>query len=158
MSNEWDKARYDGGLDKALTDALAGRWISVCNIYAHDNRLTLGFTDGLMLEIWDDGQSCCEHRWMGSDDDLDSMVGQRLVEISLRDVEDGGTGYDVHEQQFLILQGHQSSVTIANHNEHNGYYGGFSLRAVTVRRADPPKEPEAPAVIVRRRRVIDQLH
>jgi hypothetical protein len=35
----------------------------------------------------------------------------------------------VHETQFLIVDTTKGSFTIVNHNEHNGYYGGFGLVA-----------------------------
>lgn len=87
--------------------------------------LVLTFSDGSTLTATDDGQSCCESRYMTCDDDLTSFVGDELVGLSLEDGPDVGSEYDYHEQQFLKVQTSRGSFTVANHNEHNGYYGGF---------------------------------
>lgn len=92
------------------------------------NRLRLGLSGGKTIEIWDDGQSCCERRYMTCDDDVKSLVGQELRRIEAKpgpDVEDDYGDY--HEQVFVEVGGDRGFITIANHNEHNGYYGGFGL-------------------------------
>ena len=39
------------------------------------------------------------------------------------------TEYDEHEVQFLEVLTSKGGFTMASHNEHNGYYGGFLIRA-----------------------------
>ena len=92
-----------------------------------DERLTLGFDDGKKIQVWDNGQSCCEARYMTTDDDVQSLVGGELRRIEAKDGPEEEGDYDVHEQVFVEVGTDQGFITIANHNEHNGYYGGFGL-------------------------------
>lgn len=87
----------------------------------------LKFEDGTGAEIEDHGQSCCEHRYMTCDDDIQSLVGQKLTRIEAKDGPMVNEGWGEHEQVFVEVGTDQGFVTIANHNEHNGYYGGFGL-------------------------------
>nr|WP_152613166.1 hypothetical protein [Inquilinus limosus] len=64
---------------------------------------------------------------MTCDDDLKPIIGATLLGWEIRDVTYDGDDYDVHEIQFLVVNTSQGSFTVANHNEHNGYYGGFSI-------------------------------
>lgn len=79
---------------------------------------------GGAITIKDTGQSCCEHRYMHTDDELPYYVGAKLVGLELRDgpAEESG---EPKECQFLLIQTDKGTITIANYNEHNGYYGGF---------------------------------
>lgn len=92
-----------------------------------NNQMTLEFEDGVKIHITDQGQSCCEHRYMTCDDDVKSLVGQKLKHIIVKDTADTGEDGSSHEICFLEIQGDKSSITFATHNEHNGYYGGFGL-------------------------------
>ena len=85
--------------------------------------------DNCNLILWDDGQSCCEHRYMHTDDEINRIKGQELRDIKLEDGPDEEMSYDVKESQFLHIVTDKDQITIVNYNEHNGYYGGFSLRA-----------------------------
>ncbi len=94
-----------------------------------ENTFQIHFTNGNILEVADDGQSCCEHRYLTCDDDLDGLPGQTIVSIEVSGVglaDDDGSGMD-HEQAFVRIQFSRFAVTLCTHNEHNGYYGGFSL-------------------------------
>lgn len=102
----------------------------IANAEMTDDRLRLTFVDGEAIDIWDDGQSCCEHRWMSTDDDVKSLIGGMLVHILPKDAGPSNydeEGYDVHEMIFLEIATDQGFITIVNHNDHNGYYGGFGL-------------------------------
>ncbi len=82
------------------------------------------------IQISDEGQSCCEKRYMVIDDDLSSLVGQKLVSVEVKytkSYSENDTDDDTHETAFLEIQGNSSSITVATHNEHNGFYGGFRL-------------------------------
>jgi hypothetical protein len=107
------------------------------------------------------GQSCCEHRYMSTPDDLESLVGETLVGIRHGGVTDGVHHYcdkedgavilagdeeeqcyctDSQEAEFVHIQTDRDSICIGTYNEHNGYYGGLNL-AVTV------LDPEGHAVV-----------
>lgn len=96
-----------------------------------DDVLRVLFTDQTELRIADRGQSCCERRYMRTDDTLLSYyVGATLLNVELRDVvkDSSSNGDDVHEIQFLAILTDRGVLTISSHNEHNGYYGGFCIR------------------------------
>lgn len=99
-----------------------------------DERLRISFVDGKVIEIWDNGQSCCESRYMRTDDDLSSLVGSTLQRIEAKDGPDVLTDYDEHEIIFIEIGTDRGFVTISNHNEHNGYYGGFGLTITELER------------------------
>lgn len=93
-----------------------------------ETELCLDFSDGSKIKIWDDGQSCCESRYMTTDDDVQSLVGHVITRIEAKngpDVEDEAG--ECHEQVFVEVATDVGFITIVNHNEHNGYYGGFGL-------------------------------
>lgn len=92
-----------------------------------EENIELKLSDGKTIRIFDGGQSCCESRYMRTDDDIQSLVGHQLLRLEVKDGPDLEGGNECHEQQFLEIGTEIGSVTIANHNEHNGYYGGFSL-------------------------------
>lgn len=95
---------------------------------ADPNRLVLRFTDGTGLYAYDDGQSCCETRYMTTDDDLPSFVGATFNGFELRDAPNRETEWgEPHEVQFLLTNTSKGVFTLETHNEHNGYYGGFYI-------------------------------
>lgn len=95
-----------------------------------EDRLSLTFEDGTTLSLWDDGQSCCESRWMHTDDDLTQLVGNKLVNIEVESGPDEvGEWGDSKDSQFLRIVTDKSHVTVVNYNSHNGYYGGFWIVA-----------------------------
>jgi hypothetical protein len=115
--------------DEAITCA-KGKVIKVIRLT--DDKLRMYFSDGSHLLIWDDGQSCCEHRHMSTDDDLTYYEGTTLVDIKLLAGPDIDTHNDYdedscHEQEFLRITTSKGDFTIVNHNEHNGYYSGFDI-------------------------------
>lgn len=89
------------------------------------------------LVLYDDGQCCCEHRYMSTDDDLPYYVGSTLMNIEeCSHNVDRDDDYDVcHEQTFVKVTTTLGSFTLVSHNEHNGYYGGISLQ---LKFAKPP--------------------
>jgi hypothetical protein len=85
---------------------------------------------GYVLHVMDAGQSCCERRYLHTDDDLGSMVGETLTQIYVLDAaikEEVGSDAE-HEVQFVHIVTNRQHVVVETHNEHNGYYGGFALR------------------------------
>lgn len=109
-------------------NAAVGKTISALSI--DDKALRFDFADGAKLTLSDEGQSCCEHRYMRTDDDLKAFVGATFLGAEVKEappiVNDFG---DAHEVAFLDITTDRGVFQIANHNEHNGYYGGFLIRA-----------------------------
>jgi len=90
--------------------------------------LKVTFDDGSMLTAYDAGQSCCEHRYMRTDDKFEDFVGAKLLSMELKEAPTTTDEYgDEHEVQFLELMTSKGALTMASHNEHNGYYGGFAI-------------------------------
>lgn len=112
----------------AITNVLGKKLIGVA-VDEEKNHLLLSFDNGASIRVWDDGQSCCESRYMSTDDDLAPFVGATLTNLELRDGPRVDNDYETHDQQFLVVTTSLGSFTVVNHNEHNGYYGGFVLRA-----------------------------
>lgn len=105
-----------------------GKTINVAGL--ENDALKIGFTDGSMLSLWDDGQSCCEHRYMVCDDSLASFCGAKVVDIQIKDAPEIADPYgESHEVQFLEVLTDRGAFQCASHNEHNGYYGGFYIKA-----------------------------
>ncbi len=118
--------RLFGGQELFLAQ-YAGRTIKSAQINSEDE-LVLGFEDGSSIVVWDDAQHCCETRFMTCDDDPASLVGGRLLAIEVKNGPSVEEEYDdCHDQQFLEVTTSVGFITIANHNKHNGYYGGFGL-------------------------------
>jgi hypothetical protein len=136
--DEIDDRLLDDGLDvvaHAVGNTIASLALvpsgSNPGVYATQDRLELRFTGGGGVLLSDDGQSCCEHRYMSTDDTLDEFAGSRLCGISVRrdlgraEDDDGET----HEQAAVVIETSRGRITLVTHNEHNGYYGGFVLSA-----------------------------
>ena len=94
-----------------------------------DNALHFTFADGSKLKLFDDGQSCCESRYMRTDDDLSAYIGAALISAEVREGPNIEDTYGEHEVQFLLVTTSKGTFTMSSHNEHNGYYGGFLIRA-----------------------------
>lgn len=99
----------------------------IVDAFMQDDSLFLEFENGLKIEVFDDGQECCERRHMSTDDDVESMVGCWLIHVDGRYGGDIDDRQNVHEICFVEIQTDRGLITIANHNEHNGYYGGFKM-------------------------------
>ena len=95
-----------------------------------DDSLVLVFDDGLVLTLRDDGQSCCENRYMRTDDDLAEFAGAEVLDVELRDAPSTEGEYgECHDVQFLAVKTSKGEFVMSTHNEHNGYYGGFWIVA-----------------------------
>lgn len=108
--------------------ASLNKTIAIVYLDQDDNRLIFEFTDNTTLRIWDGGQSCCESRYMTTDDNLSEHYGATLLDFELKSA-DVIQGSDVHEIQFLDVKTSNGVFQMVNHNEHNGYYGGFYIQA-----------------------------
>ena len=95
-----------------------------------EDSITLKFDFG-KLTLRDNGQCCCETRYMSTDDDVQQLIGSRFMCYEVKDAGDlqvDEDDYNVHDVQFLEIQTDSGFVTLVNHNEHNGYYGGFRIQ------------------------------
>jgi hypothetical protein len=102
----------------------------ITNLKIENNQLQFHFDNGLKMGISDEGQSCCEERYMTTDDDLNTFIGATLIDLQLRDVKTTMSEYgSPHEISFLIINTSLGDITIETHNVHNGYYGGFWIKA-----------------------------
>jgi hypothetical protein len=89
------------------------------------------YFDNKYLKIIDDGQSCCENRYLHTDDDLEYYVGSKIIDFELLQAPDVDCEYGEHEVMFLHVKTDKGVFTVETHNEHNGYYGGFVIEART---------------------------
>jgi len=112
---------------KPFNDAIGKE---IASVALSNDELHFVFADGSKVRVLDDGQSCCEARYMTTDDNLDEYAGAKLLGLEIKDAPDIEERYDVHEVQFLEVMTSRGCFTMATHNEHNGYYGGFSVRAM----------------------------
>ena len=91
----------------------------------NEKSLVLTFGNNSQLTVWDDGQQCCEYRYLHTDDDLAYFIGSTYLGMEYRDVEIAGD-YDIG---FLLISTSLGAFTIEAHNEHNGHYVGFDISA-----------------------------
>lgn len=107
----------------------------IMGIKLEDDMLYLSFGSQGTLRISDEGQSCCEHRYMTTDDKLDEYVGGNLLNIETKPVPIPIKGDDSdgeHDIEFLEVTTTKGAFVFTTHNEHNGYYGGFYVCATYV--------------------------
>jgi len=106
-----------------------GKVISSAVIDQDGERIVLRFADGTYVSIVDH-QSCCEHRYFHTDDDLSALAGARLVAVTEKEgpEEEDEYGHPL-ESMFLEIQTDRGFATVTAYNSHNGYYGGFHLDA-----------------------------
>lgn len=111
----------------AFTGAV-GKTIAAVRL-GDDDALHFEFSDGSKMKLSDEGQSCCENRYMRTDDNLADYVGTKLLGATIKEAPNQPDEYGEHEVQFLEVQTDRGAFTMASHNEHNGYYGGFWIVA-----------------------------
>ena len=109
---------------------------TISALYMRDSKgaadaLVFEFESGFKMGLTDAGQSCCEQRYMMTDDKLDDFIGAEFAGAEIRDVKESKEeDWEVHEQQFLIISTSKGQFTMVMHNIHNGYYGGFWITAI----------------------------
>jgi hypothetical protein len=86
--------------------------------------------DGTSFGIVDIGQSCCESRYMVCDDNLAAFAGAILLGVNLGSASKVEEEWNTHEIQFLNVVTNRGVFSVASHNKHNGYYGGFYIQIV----------------------------
>lgn len=102
----------------------------ILSISQRNDDAVIAFTDGTELWLYDDKQSCREARWMHTDADLPYYFGATLLDVSIESAaipvpEDS----DVYDAQFLHIHTDKGIADFVTHVDHNGYYGGFWIRA-----------------------------
>ena len=127
-----------GGNQETVNNIKSSLGKKIQNVYLdeEEDKLIFNFIDGTVLKIFDNGQSCCEYRYMRTDDNLSYFQGAILLDFELKDApnikDEFGSEYswgEEHEVQFLDVKTSKGIFQMANHNEHNGYYGGFCIVA-----------------------------
>lgn len=121
----------------ALVEASLGKTIANVWVDKGRNSLKLFFGDGSAIELLDAGQTCCEERYMHTDDKLQDFCGSTLQDIDVWNgqdewFEDDNGHEQVRESQFLVVTTSVGQFTVVNYNEHEGYYDGFKLIACEV--------------------------
>lgn len=120
-------------MENLIPEKFRDRIISSVKLDDASDTLKIKFEGGGEIYLSDHGQSCCEHRYMSCDDDLYGFKGAELRSATVEKADDieskedeWGEG-DVHEVEFLRILTSKGVIVCQNHNEHNGYYGGFSV-------------------------------
>lgn len=99
----------------------------ITRVSLQDNEFVMWFDVG-SLTVVDEGQSCCESRYITCDDDIHSIVGGALLDIDYKEGPDIDVGDgDCHETCFVEVCTSAGFINMTSHNEHNGYYGGFAI-------------------------------
>lgn len=100
----------------------------IASLAIADDVLTVRFEGGGGYRFKDDGQSCCESRYMRSDDKPEDFVGATFMGAEIAPAPDGESEYgEPHDIEFLRILTDRGPFVASNHNEHNGYYGGFCI-------------------------------
>ncbi len=123
----------DGG-ERTLHAALVGREILTFHLDKDANggngAIVFTMAEDYQIVLEDRGQSCCETRYLTTDDDLAYFNGARFVGIGTTDYREthDSDRWEDHEQEFVIVVTSKGVFTICAHNRHNGYYRGINLR------------------------------
>lgn len=147
LDEYWDEDAIKEGLATAKTiKRCVGKTITAMELIegeegmldGHDH-LVISFDDNTKLVIWDDKQACRENRYMRTDDALADYIGSQLVDVELRDAtgpiapgiptDPADLNHSVHDVQFLVVKTTKGEVVMSSHNDHNGYYEGFNIKA-----------------------------
>lgn len=105
----------------------------ILNLEIIDNSLAFSFEDNSKTKFFDNGQTCCEYRYMHTDDNLQDFIGAVFNSVEIREgPEENGEYGESKESEFMIVNTSKGQFTIVNYNEHNGYYGGFSLTCADI--------------------------
>jgi len=118
-----------GGNEETVSTVNSSINKTIKQVYMKNDVLIFEFDDNTSMKVFDSGQSCCEHRYMMTDDDLSYYKNTKLLKIELRKAPNLEAVHEEHEVQFLLVTTGLGVFTMATHNVHNGYYGGFWIAA-----------------------------
>ena len=113
---------------------MIGKTITALLLDDEHDTLCFVFEDGEKMRVSDEGHQCCETRYMRTDDALGDYLGAKFMGMVIKDAPnqpeepDQYGDYGEHEVQFLEVRTDRGVFTMASHNEHNGYYGGFCIK------------------------------
>ena len=93
-----------------------------------DGGLEMLFDDGTGIWIYDDARSCCENRYLHTDDKVSDFAWATFIEAELREGGEKDDGWETHEWEFVVIKTSLGEFTLETHNKHNGYYGGFYVK------------------------------
>lgn len=79
------------------------------------------------LSMRDRKRSCCESRFLRTDDDVSEHIGATFVDVVMKESTSARTESGMSEATFLEIVTSRGCFVLSAHNEHNGYYGGFDL-------------------------------
>ena len=105
---------------------------TISDIELTEEALFITFVDGYKIKLSDEGQTCCESRYMYSDDGLSWFIGSKLTDAEVKEAPNIEDEWGAHEVAFLVVTTSKGAFTIETHNKHNGYYGGFLVRCAIV--------------------------
>lgn len=109
-----------------ITTEASGRTIR--SIEVDEGGATLWFDDGSRLSLRDTADYCCEERHMTCDDDIGFFEGAKFLGYDVREVMKFD-GSHAHDCAFLLVHTSLGEFNVAAHNQHNGWYSGFSIEA-----------------------------
>lgn len=130
-----DRGDVDDFGKKSINQAITSLGI-VKDDWTEDS-LVFELANGFDFRLYDGGQSCCESRYMNTDDDLNYFVGSTLMDIRMASgPSEPGTYGDALDSEFLIVKTSLGEFTVVNYNNHNGYYGGFWVKVGVINDID----------------------
>jgi hypothetical protein len=99
--------------------------------YDHESResIIIIFTDGTALNLFDDGQQCCEKRWLASDDKSEDVAGGVLMDVQMEEGVDDEGSEDILQSQFIRIITDKAPYVVTAYNKHNGSYDGITVKA-----------------------------
>lgn len=92
-----------------------------------ENFIIITFKDALSITFYDDGQQCCEDRFITCDDNLDDFVGSAYLDYEIVEIAPLYDYEDSEDIQFLNIKTDRGVIQFVTHNNHNGYYSGFNI-------------------------------
>ena len=114
---------------EALLESVIGKVFREVRVDPDENRLVFAFVGGPDIYLFDDDQSCCETRWIHTDDDLLYFTGCKFLGLEVKEGPSEDTKYEFRDSQFLIIKTTLGEFTVVNYNQHNGHYAGFKIVA-----------------------------
>lgn len=119
------------GEPKGLFDesAILGKTIDSITLDKKEDIIRIAIDGGPRVIIRDEGGEGSEERYISTDDNLQAFSGARYLGSEIREPQDLGEADWYHEVQFFVIKTDRGNLTFESHNKHNGFYGGFLIRA-----------------------------
>ena len=122
--NEESYNAYHAALNKKIVDVKLDPELN-----SGDGALVITFKDDTTLTFYDCARSCCESRYMSTEDDLSQFKNCTFKGIEIIDggTKDPGDYGEVSETVFLHVKTTKGKIVVNTYNHHNGYYGGILI-------------------------------